>query len=214
MKLKRFFTLFVAVILTAALGMSMVSCDIESILESFSLQENKDLEFFTDRVVGQNGLNEETATEYADEGELFEPLDTLPKMLLAKDYEMLIATIKKNMESRITNGQIADAELERFRLESFKAYYVRFDLNDAVSSEMRDRWLTDYPILPVTGAIYVLDPAISPEQLPLQAAFMSEYVPASNRFVAKCYNNIEEAVQNNNADNQEELMTYVQNVIR
>ena len=178
------------------------------------MQENKDLDFFTDRVVGQNGLNEETATEYADEGEFFEPLDTPPKMLLANDYEMMIATIKKNMESRITNGQIADAELERFRLESFKAYYVRFDLNDAVSSEMRDRLLTDYPILPVTGAIYVLDPAISPEQLPLQAAFMSEYVPASNRFVAKCYNNIEEAVQNNNADNKEELMTYVQNVIR
>ena len=216
MKLKRFFTLFVAVILTAALGMSMVSCDIDSILEGFALQENKDLEFFTDRVVGQDGLNEETETaiENTDEGEFGEPLDTPPKMLLAKDHEMLIATIEKNIELKINMGEIEDAELERFRLATFKSYYGRFDLNEAINPEMRDRLLTDYPILQVTGVIYVLDPAISSEQLPLQAAFMSEYVPAANKFVAKCYNNVEEAVRNSDADNQEELMTYVQNVIR
>lgn len=216
MKFKRFLALFAAVALTMISGMSMVSCDIDSILEGFALQENEDFEILTDRVVGQDGLNEETETaiENTDEGEFGEPLDTPPKMLLAKDHEMLIATIEKNIELKISMGETEDAELERFRLASFKAYYARFDLNDAANSEMRDRWLTDYPILPVTGAIYVLDPAISSEQLPLQAAFMSEYYPSANKFVERCYENIEEAVLNSDADNQEELMTYVQNVIR
>ncbi len=136
--------------------------------------------------------------------------DVLPRVMLAEDFEMIVAKIEENIQTVIDNGDISEDKIpeERHRLEQFKAYYSRYTLDDAINQEMKDRYLNDHPILAVVDAIYVLDENnMRYDTIQKQGNFLSEYCDFTIIDAVSLYKKLEDAVKNSNADNKEQILT-------
>ena len=106
----------------------------------------------------------------------------LPRMIEASAFEDIVKNIETNMEAAIAAGTVGDPDNARHKLSQFKSWYSKFCLDEAVSDEMYNEYITNYPILgefadkgQTDFAIYVIDAKITETQIKAQEALIKEY---------------------------------------
>jgi len=132
--------------------------------------------------------------------------DVLPYMIRSDDFDSIVATVKEKMEKRIANGDIESPADERHRLEQFKAYYSKYDLDDAINQDMYDKYLEDYPVVAVTDSVHILDiEYMGPETVQKQKNLLIEYGITIND-IAEANKKLYDEVINSNAENKLEML--------